>query len=214
MSASAAKHLTLAPATHDPEPAAAAVMTGHFAVWNQWTEINSKAEGHFLERVARGAFAETIANDRIVAMYQHGHDPIVGEKPLGRILSLREDETGVAYEVALYTEAQYVRELLPALRDGNLGASFRFRTMVEDYDPKPARSSYNPTRLPERTLRRVRVFEFGPVVFGAYPSATAGLRSSFAQLKPRLSVVSSTPPASRESKPFQFRFVSDPRRST
>ena len=35
-------------------------MFGHFAVFNDWTEINSMFEGRFLERLAPGAFADTI----------------------------------------------------------------------------------------------------------------------------------------------------------
>jgi hypothetical protein len=31
--------------------------------------------------------------------------------------------------------------------------------------------------MPERTIREVQLFEFGPVVFPAYPAATAGMRS-------------------------------------
>src|SRR6266576_702073 len=31
-------------------------LIGSLAVFDEWTEINSKAEGHFLERIAPGAF--------------------------------------------------------------------------------------------------------------------------------------------------------------
>ena len=34
---------------------------GHFAVFDKWTEINSAWEGQFMERIAPGAFADTIA---------------------------------------------------------------------------------------------------------------------------------------------------------
>ena len=33
---------------------------GHFAVFNEWTEINSLMEGNFLERIAPGAFKKTM----------------------------------------------------------------------------------------------------------------------------------------------------------
>src|SRR5665213_3531972 len=45
---------------------------GHLAVFNQWSEINSAREGHFLERLAPGAFAKTIAEGRILAVVE-GH---------------------------------------------------------------------------------------------------------------------------------------------
>ena len=42
-----------------------------------------------------------------------------------------------------------------------LGASFRFAPIVEDFTYRPPRSAYNIEQLPERTLREVRLFEFG-----------------------------------------------------
>jgi phage head maturation protease len=47
--------------------------------------------------------------------------------------------------------------------------------MRESIDERPARSSYNPEALPERTLREVKLFELGSVTFPAYAGATAGL---------------------------------------
>lgn len=70
-----------------------------------------------------------------------------------------------------------MRELLPALRSGQLGASFQFAPTRESYDPKPKRSEHNPDGIPEVTIREVKLIEFGPVTFGAYPTATAGVRS-------------------------------------
>src|SRR5262245_34328367 len=59
------------------------VMFGHFAVYDQWAEINSKVEGHFLERFKRGALSNTIRHDRreIRSLFQHGTDAVVGLKP-------------------------------------------------------------------------------------------------------------------------------------
>ncbi len=151
---------------------------GHFAVFNTWTEINSAYEGRFLERIAPGAFAQTFAErgDSIRVLYDHGHDPSIGNKPLGSITSLREDDHGAAYEVAMF-DASYVNDLKPALRAGQLGSSFRFSVTSEQWaDPQRATAS-NPDRLPERTITGANLYEFGPVTFPAYADATAGLRS-------------------------------------
>ncbi|HET6638595.1 MAG TPA: HK97 family phage prohead protease [Gemmatimonadota bacterium] len=151
---------------------------GHFAVFNRWTEINSWFEGHFLERLVPGAFKKTISEnrDRIKALFQHGMDPQVGDKPLGPIDDLREDETGGYYEVPLLDTA-YNRELVPGLEKGLYGASFRFEVMREEIAEEPGESKHNPRGLPERTIREVRLHEFGPVTFPAYSDATAGVRS-------------------------------------
>lgn len=160
------------------EEPATPTLVGHFAVWNQWAEISSAVEGHFLERIAPGAFAHTLAHDRsrIRVLFQHGQDPMVGDKPLGVPTVLREDGIGAQYEVPLL-DTGYVAELLPGLRAGVYGASFRFQVLREQFDQRPAGSSYNPKGLPERTVQETRVLELGPVTFPAYEGATAGVRS-------------------------------------
>jgi HK97 family phage prohead protease len=152
---------------------------GHFATFNDWAEISSTYEGHFMERVAPGAFKKTFREnrDRMRVLFQHGQDPQIGDKPLGPIETLREDETGAFYEVPLLTDTAYVRELLPGLRKGLYGASFRFSVIKERFDTDAKVSTHNPLALPERTIQEAKVMEFGPVTFGAYDTATAGVRS-------------------------------------
>ena len=152
---------------------------GHFTPFNVWTEIDSVWEGNFMERIAPGAFTKTIAENRsdIKVLFQHGEDPQVGDKPLGVIHELREDDEGPYYEVSLLN-APYVRnDILPGLEAGLYGASFRFQVMREEFADKVKESKHNPDALPERTIKEVRLFEFGPVTFPAYASATAGVRS-------------------------------------
>jgi HK97 family phage prohead protease len=154
------------------------VMAGHFAVFDQWTEINSTWEGHFMERLAPGSFAKAIKDkaDRIRVLFQHGQDPQIGDKPLGAPSVLREEETGPYYEVPLI-DTSYNRDLLPGLRAGLYGASFRFQSVKEDFERDTKAAPHNPDALPERTIREVELFEFGPVTFPAYAGATAGVRS-------------------------------------
>lgn len=155
-----------------------ATLAGHFAVFNSWTEIDSSIEGHFMERLAPGAFKKTFREQltRMRVLFQHGKDPQIGDKPLGPITELREDEFGAAYAVDLL-DTGYVRELVPGLEAGLYGASFRFRAIKERYNPQPARAAHNPGGIPERVLTEVAVREFGPCVFAAYEGATAGLRT-------------------------------------
>jgi HK97 family phage prohead protease len=154
------------------------VLKGEFAVFNEWTEINSAWEGNFLERIAPTAFNKTFAENRqgMKVLYDHGHDPQIGNKPLGTISDLRATDTGAYYEVPLF-DTSYNRDLLPGLKAGVYGASFRFKVMREEFDKTPERSDYNPNRLPERTITEARVMEFGPVTFPAYEGASAGVRS-------------------------------------
>lgn len=153
---------------------------GHLAVFNQFTEINSLFEGRFLERIAPGAFERTIkANrDRVKVLYDHGKDQRLGNRPLGTIDDLREDKKGAYYEVRLY-EAMAAEEplLMEALRSGTIGASFRFSVVAEEWVEPRMSTKQNPEKLPERTITDLNLYEFGPVTFPAYESASAGVRS-------------------------------------
>ncbi len=151
---------------------------GHFATFNSPTEINSW-EGCFIERLAPGAFSKTIRENRdnIKVLYDHGYDPQLGNKPLGPIAVLEEDGMGCRYEVPLI-DTDYNRNfIIPAAEAGLLGASFRFRVIRDEWNEDPGRSAENPDGLPERTIKEVKLYEFGPVTFPAYAAATAGVRS-------------------------------------
>lgn len=151
-------------------------LTGHFARFAEPTTIDSAIEGKFIERIAPGAFGKTFAEHMPKVLFQHGKDPQIGDKPLGVPSVLREDENGAYYEVPLL-DTSYNRDLVPALRAGALGASFRFSVVKEDWAKNPTRSATNPDGLPERTIREAKVYEFGPVTFPAYSGATASVRS-------------------------------------
>lgn len=153
-------------------------MFGHFAVFNQWAHIESMWEGEFMERLLPGSFEKTIQERAadIRPLFQHGQDPYIGSKVLGPIQALREDDQGAYYEVPLL-DTSYNRDLLPGLRAGLYGASFRFRVMREEIVEKPKPSDHNPRGLPERSIKEVELHEFGPVTFPAYAGATAGVRS-------------------------------------
>ena len=167
-------------------------IVGHFAVFNDWTEISSWYEGEFLERLLPGSFKNTFKEHigRVKVQFDHGQDEYIGGKPLGPIDVLREDDTGAYYEVPLldtdYNHDQILPMLQGRLMSGEkvgsvLGASFRFRVVKDTWNMEPKSSAYNPKALPERTISQVTLFEFGPVVFPSYPSATAaagtGMRS-------------------------------------
>lgn len=163
----------------DAEDDGIAKLRGHFSVFNEWTEIHSLWEGDFLERVAPGAYKKTFRENRegMRVLFQHGRDPQIGDKPLGPIQDLREDDIGAYYEVPMIDTA-YNRDLIPGLEAGLYGASFRFSVLREEFDEEPDASPYNPRGLPERTIKEARVMEFGPVTFPAYSGATAELASA------------------------------------
>lgn len=164
------------------------LMYGHFSVFDVFYEINSCWEGKFLERVAPGAFKKTMKErrDQIKVQFDHGYDMNIGDALLGPIDDLREDDLGAYYEVPLLDTDYNRYRVLPMLqgrlmngeqRGSLLGSSFRFNVLRDDWVMEPKASAANPDALPERTIREVRLFEFGPVVYPASPTASAAARS-------------------------------------
>jgi hypothetical protein len=148
-------------------------------VFDEWAEINSVFEGHFMERITPGAFKKTFKENRdnIRVLFQHGRDAQVGDKPLGPIQELLEDDHGARYVVEML-DTSYNRDLIPGLEAGLYGSSFRMRVTREDFKRMGIEASdTNPKALPERTIKEIQLSEFGPVTFPAYKTATAGVRS-------------------------------------
>lgn len=181
--------LTEAPELRSEGDSDGTLMHGHFSVFDAWYEIDSWYEGTFMERTATGAFKKTIRENRdnIKVQFDHGYDVHIGDALLGPIDDLREDDIGPYFEVPLldtdYNRDRILPQLQTRLLNGErrgtslLGSSFRFRVTRDEFVMEPKRSDHNPLGLPERTIREVRLFEFGPVVFPASPAATAGVRS-------------------------------------
>ena len=175
------------------EAEAAPRLVGHFARFNTFNEIDSAVEGRFLERITPGAFRKTFNDqgDRIRVLFQHGRDPDLGDKPIAAPRELREDEVGPYYEAELLDGLPPL--VLDGLRKGQYGVSYRFQVVREDWDPSPPKSDTNPRRLPERTIREARVFEFGPVTFPADAGADVMVRSLSDQMTPPAEVRATDP---------------------
>jgi HK97 family phage prohead protease len=153
---------------------------GHLAVFDQWAEVDSKWEGHFMERMAPGSFRKTISEgrDRMKVLFNHGQDAQIANKVLGPIRDIGEDASGAFYEVPLL-DTSYNRDLLPGLEAGVYGSSFRFSVPSgkEQFNRRAARSPWNPEGIPERTVLEADLKEFGPVTWPVYKGATAAVRS-------------------------------------
>lgn len=169
-------------------------MEGHFAVFNDPTEINSPIEGRFNESIAPGAFRKTLNERTPIVQYDHGHDSRVGSVPIASIKELKEDSHGLFMRARLFDN-----ELVKPVRDaiaGNAltGASFRFQPVRDEW--RDARGdlidddqeleqllygggrSVDSSRLPlQRTIREVKLFELGPVANPAYRGTAIGVRS-------------------------------------
>jgi HK97 family phage prohead protease len=153
------------------------ILFGHFSRFNEWTEIDSFFEGRFLERISPNAYTKTFKErrDQLRVLFQHGKDPMVGDKPIAEIERLEAQDEGAYHESRLLDGVPEL--IVSGLRAGQYGQSFRMEVVKEDFNERPDKSDVNPLGLPERTINEIRLHEFGPVTFPAYPNTTPGLRS-------------------------------------
>lgn len=153
-------------------------LVGVPVVFNQWTEI-SGWEGNFLERIAPTALTRTLQHrgHQVKVLFNHGFDPQIGDKPLGKPTRMDVLDDGLHVEVPL-ARTSYNDDLIELMRSGALdGMSFRFSVVDEEVVKKPERSDHNPRGIPERTVRELKLYEFGPVTFPAYEATTVGVRA-------------------------------------
>ena len=162
---------------------------GYAAVFNSPTRIDSW-EGAFDEQIAPGAFERSLTQRTPKFQFDHGHHPLIGSIPIGTITDIREDQRGlfVSARLGQHMIIDLVRE---AIATGAIdGMSFRFSVVREEWrdrngkqvnsDEELQRLMYGrePERLPLlRTLQEINVAEVGPVVWPAYASTTAAVRS-------------------------------------
>jgi hypothetical protein len=149
------------------------LLEGYAAVFNSSTLIEGRT-GQFEEVIAPGAFKKSLQERSPVLMFEHGQHPLYGSMPIGSIQALSEDTTGLYLRARLFDN--WLNDpLIEAIGEGAIdGMSFRFETIRDTRDV---------SRTPElRTLREVKLYELGPVIFPAYADTTLALRSLAAHI--------------------------------
>jgi hypothetical protein len=141
-------------------------IAGHAAVFN--TEGDG---GWFREKIAPGAFADSIQVDDVRALWNHDPNFVLGRNRSGT-LRLREDERGLAIEVDM-PDTQFARDLLVSIERGDVSQmSFGFRTVKDSWE-----RSTEGNNLDLRTLEKVKLFDVSPVTFPFYPETDVATRS-------------------------------------
>lgn len=140
-------------------------LVGHIAVFNQLTEDMFG----FKEKIAPGAFAETIKRDDIRALWNHHNDLVLGRTKSGT-LELKEDDVGLAFSNSP-PDTQWFRDRKVSLeRKDVTGASFGFFTDEDEW------TTVDGEKI--RTLKKITLLEVSPgVTFPAYPQTDVALRS-------------------------------------
>lgn len=161
---------------------------GYGAVFNTPTRIDSW-EGVFDEQIAPGAFKKSIRERTPRFQFDHGHHPLIGSIPIGRISDIHEDTSGLYVEARL-SDNWLVEPIRDAIAEGSVdGMSFRFSVVREEWRDRDGKL-VKPDEVLDllwsdpdgrgplmRTLKELKVAEVGPVVWPAYEATTASVRS-------------------------------------
>lgn len=139
---------------------------GYAALFDNETEIFPG----FNEKVAAGAFSETIINDDVRALFNHDPNLVLGRNIPGT-LRLSEDKTGLRYEITP-PDTQFAKDLVALIRRGDISqSSFAFQVIEHKFirgeDGKPDL----------RVLEKVRLFDVSAVTYPAYTDTTVAVRS-------------------------------------
>ncbi|MCZ0734577.1 HK97 family phage prohead protease [Phreatobacter sp. AB_2022a] len=137
---------------------------GYAAVFNQWTAI----AGMFRERVAPGAFAESLRSDDVLALWNHDWDRPLGRTSAGT-LRVREDRRGLWFSLDLDGNNPDALRAISTVGRGDItGMSFGFKVTAESWaDPGHG--------LPERTIEKADLFEISLCPAPAYGQTTVAL---------------------------------------
>jgi hypothetical protein len=139
---------------------------GHAAVFNVVGD-----GGWFREKVAPGAFADSIQTDDVRALFNHDPNMILGRNRAGT-LKLAEDERGLQIEI-VPPDTQVARDLLVSLERGDINQmSFGFQVVKDSWEHNSEGNA-----LDIRTLEKVRLWDVSPVTFPFYKETDVAVRS-------------------------------------
>lgn len=140
-------------------------LVGYAAVFNSWYESRGL---RYRERVLPGAFARTIQEADVRALWNHNPDKVLGRTSNGT-LELREDDHGLWFEITP-VDAVWARDVIKSIQRGDVTQmSFGFRAVKDVWR---ANGSWE-----ERDLVEVELLDVSPVTFPAYEETQVQIRS-------------------------------------
>lgn len=143
-------------------------LAGYAAVYGQDSREIVENGRKFVERIAPGAFNETLSSGADVKLF-YNHD---ASMPLARTrsgtLKLRSDRNGLAFEAKL-PETTLGNDVRALLERGDLSGEMSFGFYVSE-------DSWNKDRS-QRLVKRAQLVEVSIVQDAAYPQTSSSLRS-------------------------------------
>lgn len=153
------------------------VIHGYAAVFDTPAELF----GEFVEVIRHGAFARSIKEDDVRALWNHNSDFVLGRTANGT-LSLAEDEHGLAVEITP-PDTQFARDRIEDIEKKYVDQmSFGFSPVEENW-------AATDEGQPMRELLDVTLVDVSPCAFPAYPETSVAVRS---RIQEELRAVSSS----------------------
>jgi len=154
----------------DGEGEGAPLISGYAALFGALSEDL----GGFRERIQAGAFAKTVREADVRALWQHDVNYVLGRSKAGT-LELSEDEQGLAFTIKP-PETQWARDALVTMRRGDVDQmSFGFEAVRDEWEQEAGGEAI-------RTLVEVKLYDVSPVTFPAYPQTSAEVRARAEQI--------------------------------
>lgn len=148
-------------------------LAGYAAVYGQDSREIVEGGRRFTERIAPGAFNDTLSSKADVKLY-YNHD---SSMPLARTrsgtLQLRSDRNGLAFSATL-PETTLGNDVRALIERGDLSGEMSFGFVVTEDSWTKDRS--------QRLVKRAQLLEVSIVQDAAYPQTTSSLRSVSAAL--------------------------------
>ena len=143
------------------------VIEGHAAVFDSWSETLGGIFP-FKEKVRKGAFAESLEQDDIRALFNHDPNYVLGRNKAGT-LQLKEDDNGLFVSIKP-PDTSWAKDLRTSIERGDIN-QMSFGFIVEEDEWRREGDS------DIRELRKVKLFDVSPVTFPAYISTDVGVRA-------------------------------------
>jgi uncharacterized protein len=152
----------------------------------------------FREKIAPGAFAESIKRDDIRCLWNHEPGEVLGRNKSGT-LKLWEDSKGLGFEVSL-PDTQRAHDLVESIKRKDVTQN-SFGFMLENVRDE----SWSENRK-VRTLNKLKLFDVSPVTYAAYPQTELSVRYYLANnTKPGLSTVQPVRSSRMSDREFEAR---------
>lgn len=146
-------------------------IVGYAAVFNSPTTIRG-AFGDYTEKIRAGAFAKTIQEADVRALFNHNENFVLGRNKAGT-LRLSEDQVGLRMEIDL-PDTSYARDLMASMSRGDINqSSFAFSPIAQEWQ-----RAQSIDQVDERTLNEVRLYDVSVVTYPAYPDTTSAVRQA------------------------------------